>query len=109
MKTIIIATILSLSLSSVAKSLQNPEYGSQAILAAKAINSINWGKNKIDSLEVIKEKLTDDGENIIGTYKVRLFLKDSKTNTKSDGGKDFDVYIYGGAVLNVKVDCRGCG
>jgi hypothetical protein len=58
---------------------------------------------------VISEKLLDDGESLVGTYKVRLFIKDKKTNTKSDGGKDFDVYIYNGAVLNVKVDCRMCG
>lgn len=109
MKTMIIATILSLSLSSFAKTLQNPEYAKQAISAAKAINSINWGNNKMDNLEVIREKLTDDGENLIGNYKVRLFLKDPKTHQKSDGGKDFDVYIYGGAILNVKVDCRMCG
>lgn len=108
MKTILLTTILSFSLSAFAQ-LKNEDYGKQATAAAKAINAVNWGSNKSNSFEVIKEDLTDDDNNLYGTYKVRLFIKDKKTNVKSDGGKDFDVYIFDGAVLNVKVDCRMCG
>lgn len=109
MKTIIMSAMLSLSLSAFAQGPQNAAYAKQAVLSAKALNTINWGSNKSESLEVIKESLKEDGDSLIGNYKVRLFIKDEKTKTKSDGGKDFDVYIFDGAVLNVKVDCRMCG
>jgi hypothetical protein len=108
MKKIIIATLLLASTITFALPLKNKEYAAQAVMAANALNTLNWGADSHQSLEVIKEVYKADDVSDYGTYKVRLFSVDSQ-GKKSDAGKDFDVYIQGGAVLNVKINCRLCG
>ena len=108
MKNILISVVLLASSFAFAIPLKNKEYGAQAIMAANALNTLNWGIEAHQSLEVIQETYKADDVSDYGTYKVRLFTIDS-LGKKSDGGKDFDVYIQGGAVLKVKVDCRLCG
>lgn len=108
MKKLIIATVLLTSAVAFALPLKNKEYGAQAVTAANALNTLNWGTDAHQSLEVIQESYKSDDISDYGTYKVRLFSVDSH-GKKSDAGKDFNVYIQGGAVLNVAVDCRMCG
>jgi hypothetical protein len=110
MKTIMILIAgLMISVGASAQSSENKEYRDQAIAAAKAINSLNWGTAAEDRFEIIKEAYVNSELNSSGTYLVRLYQVDKKSKKKSDGGKDFEVYVYGGAVLRVLVDCRLCG
>ena len=98
-----------ISVGAFAQSSENAEYTESAIAAAKAINMLNWGSTPEEKFEVIQTDYTNQEFNSFGTYTVRLYLIDKKTKEKIDGGKDFEVYIYGGAVLSVKVNCRLCG
>lgn len=108
MKKIIMAVVVLASTVAFALPLKNKEYAAQAVVAANALNTLNWGTDSHQSLEVIKEIYKADDVSDYGTYKVRLFSVDSQ-GKKSDAGKDFEVYIQGGAVLSLKVDCRLCG
>lgn len=110
MKALIFIFSLVISVSAFAQvSSENLDYRKQAIAAAKVLNNFNWGSSGDETFEIIKEDYLDSEFNSSGTYTVRLFLLNKKTKEKTDGGKDFEVYVYGGAVLSVKVDCRLCG
>lgn len=108
MKKMIMAALILASTFAFALPLQNKEYAAQAVVAANALNTLNWGADTHQSLEVIKEVYKADDVSDYGTYKVRLFSIDSR-GQKTDAGKDFEVYIQGGAVLSVKINCRLCG
>jgi hypothetical protein len=110
MKALIFVLSMLISVGAFAQvSSENLDYRKQAIAAATVMNNFNWGSAGDETFEIIKEDYVDSELNSSGTYTVRLYLLDKKTKEKSDGGKDFEVYIYGGAVLSVKINCRLCG
>lgn len=87
--------------------VKNAEYAAQAKVAAKEIYDLNWGPSNASQFEVIAEEYLEDDVSVEGTYKVRVFIEEN--GERSDSGIDLNVYIYGNAVLEVKVDCRSCG